>query len=80
MRADPVQAAAAAHGPPDRVRRWPASRFGGRSGPLRCWLTTVTGAKPAYAMLNIRALARGAAAPLRSPRKTAAPAAFAVRE
>ena len=31
-------------------------------------------------MFNIRALARGAAAPLRSPRKTVAPAAFAVRD
>ena len=42
----------------------PERRFGGvRKG----WLTTVTGRKPAHAMLNIRGLARGCCAPLRPP-------------
>ena len=48
--------------------------------PPRAGFGPVAGPTPAYAMSNIRALARGAAAPLRSPRKTPAPAAFAVTE
>ena len=65
----PAGPEARGHGGLGRIRRWRASQLGGRTGPLRRWLTTVTGPKPAYPLYPQRGW-RGAP-PLRSRRTPA---------